>query len=89
MPTHALGRGTCNLCVNVRKPLHRTLGRLAFQRGDKSTGAFIRRLFALAGVTTVVERAVAEDSPGGSMITRGEADLIAAQAKKHAEVAHV
>lgn len=81
MATHALGAGTVNLCVNVRKPVHRTLGRLAF-RADVSMGAFVRWLLLRAGVTTAVERAVADDSPGGPTITREEAEAIANEAKK-------
>lgn len=50
MPTHALGAGTVNLCVNVRKPVHRLLGRMAFC-ADVSMGALVRGI--LAGVETI------------------------------------
>jgi hypothetical protein len=80
MATHALGRGTCNLSVNVNVSVHRTLGRLAFQSRARSTGAFVRLLLNKAGITTAVVAAVSPDSPGGARITKQEADRIAAEA---------
>lgn len=47
MATHALGAGTVNLCVNVRRPLHRMLGRMALAR-DVSMGALVRAIIMSA-----------------------------------------
>lgn len=50
--TRALGKGTVNLTVNVRRGVRRALGRAAFGL-DVSMGEFCRRLFC-AGVRFVV-----------------------------------
>lgn len=44
MATKAIGRGTVNLSINVRKRVRTALGRTAF-RLNVSTGEFCRRLF--------------------------------------------
>lgn len=48
MSTHALGIGTCNLSINVRKEVRARLGRAAFVR-DVSMGELCRRIFHRAG----------------------------------------
>lgn len=52
MPSHPLGRGTCNLSVNVKKAVRLTLGRIAFTR-DESMGRFVRRLLGLAPAVVI------------------------------------
>lgn len=47
MSTHAIGPGTCNLSINVRRPFHRALGRIAFSH-DISLGRFARWALGIA-----------------------------------------
>lgn len=47
MSTHALGKGTVNLNVNILSEERSILGKLAFIE-DMSTGAFVRRLLKKA-----------------------------------------
>jgi hypothetical protein len=49
MSTNRLGAGTVNLCVNVRQPVHRALGRMAFAV-DVSMGELVRRILARARI---------------------------------------
>jgi hypothetical protein len=46
MPTHPIGPGTRNLSVNVRTPVHASLGRVANSL-DVSMGELVRRLLRL------------------------------------------
>lgn len=55
MATRAIGRGTCNLSINVRKTVRLALGRAAF-RLDVSTGEFCRRLFVWGSQFVVIVR---------------------------------
>lgn len=58
MPTNPLGAGTCNLCVNVRRSVHATLGRMAF-RADVSLGALVR--WAIDRMPTITRTATAAE----------------------------
>lgn len=64
MSTHALGAGTCNLSVNVRRPIRLALGRMAFLV-DISMGELVRRMLARAAQIVTgaarAERAAAKD----------------------------
>lgn len=45
MPTNPIGRGTCNLSINVQAPARLALGRLAFAKGQ-AMGELVRELIA-------------------------------------------
>ena len=44
MATHSLGKDTCNLSVNVKTRCRNIIGKLSYDRGDKSVGETVKDL---------------------------------------------